>query len=233
MVPSRTIKATTEALLSRADAAAARSDYLGIHALPWKPQKEGRQSPSPSRSSADVEGIVERLDTSVQAEVPAWKTRDAVDLERGIVDVPQSMDHEGNAKPTKTAQARRVPIEAALLSLLRTSAGRRRPRWGDRSPCDRHLSPRGGTSPSTRSAGDRITWLAIRGDDPSKVMARGPRGFRDDEGYVREAELMRQGFGELFAPLPPLLAGEGVSPGNRLKLQERLEITVEAPGIEP
>jgi len=51
-----------------------------------------------------------------------------------------------------------------------------------------------------------ITWMAIRGDDPLKIMARaGHEDFATTHGYIREAEAVRQGFGDVFPPLPSCL----------------------------
>jgi hypothetical protein len=58
--------------------------------------------------------------------------------------------------------------------------------------------------------------MAIRGDDPLKIKQRaGHTDFKTTEGYVREAEAIRDGFGDVFPPLPavgrPLDTSE---PGN-------------------
>src|SRR4051812_32019524 len=48
-----------------------------------------------------------------------------------------------------------------------------------------------------------ITWMAIRGDDPLKIMSRaGHVDFKTTQGYIREAEAVRAGFGDVFPPLP-------------------------------
>ncbi len=48
-----------------------------------------------------------------------------------------------------------------------------------------------------------LTWLAIRGDDPLKIKQRvGHSAFTTTEGYIREAEAVRDGFGDVF-PAPP------------------------------
>jgi hypothetical protein len=53
-----------------------------------------------------------------------------------------------------------------------------------------------------------ITWQAIRGDDPLKIMQRaGHAAFATTQGYIREAEAVRDGFGEVFPPLPPEALG--------------------------
>ena len=51
-----------------------------------------------------------------------------------------------------------------------------------------------------------ITWCAVRGDDPLKIKQRaGHRSFSTTEGYIREAENLREGFGEVFPALPSCL----------------------------
>jgi len=48
-----------------------------------------------------------------------------------------------------------------------------------------------------------LTWMAIRGDDPLKIKQRaGHSAFSTTEGYVRQAEAVRSGFGDVFPPLP-------------------------------
>jgi hypothetical protein len=51
-----------------------------------------------------------------------------------------------------------------------------------------------------------ITWMAIRGDDALKIMQRaGHSDFKTTQLYVREAEIHREGFGQVFPPLPSSL----------------------------
>ncbi len=53
-----------------------------------------------------------------------------------------------------------------------------------------------------------ITWMAIRGDDPLKIMQRaGHTDFATTQRYEREAEAIRDGFGEVFPPLPASVLG--------------------------
>lgn len=51
-----------------------------------------------------------------------------------------------------------------------------------------------------------ITWRAVRGDEPLETTQK----------YIREAEVIRDGFGEVFPPLPASLlgAGEGAPPAG-------------------
>ena len=51
-----------------------------------------------------------------------------------------------------------------------------------------------------------ITWMAIRGDDPLKIQQRaGHTSFDTTQEYIRLAEAMRVGFGDVFPSLPPEL----------------------------
>jgi hypothetical protein len=53
-----------------------------------------------------------------------------------------------------------------------------------------------------------LTWLAVRGDEPLKIKQRaGHSTFSTTEGYIREAEAVRDGFGNVFPPLPGPLFG--------------------------
>jgi hypothetical protein len=61
-----------------------------------------------------------------------------------------------------------------------------------------------------RSTG--ITWMAVRGDEPLKIKQRaGHKQFSTAEGYIREAEAVREGFGVPFPPLPEELVSSGIS----------------------
>jgi hypothetical protein len=52
------------------------------------------------------------------------------------------------------------------------------------------------------------TWMAVRGDDPHKIMHRcGHKSFSTTMLYVREGEAIREGFGEPFPALPDCLLG--------------------------
>jgi hypothetical protein len=65
-----------------------------------------------------------------------------------------------------------------------------------------------------------LTWMAIRGDQPLRIMQRaGHESFATTQLYVREAEAIRDGFGEVFPPLTPLL--EPSPTGDRSKIGPR------------
>lgn len=152
-----------------------------------------------------------------------------VDLEHGTVHIHRGRDRNtGEEKSTKGRFARRFAIEPTLLPLLRAmhdesrghgvvtelwsernmAAGFRR--WLKRAGADRaelHCSTR--TRKAIRFHDLRatgLTWMAVRGDDPLKIMQRaGHTDFQTTQLYVREAEAVRDGFGEVFPALPPTL----------------------------
>jgi integrase len=158
-----------------------------------------------------------------------------VDLDQGIVLVHHTEDDAGRMDSTKSMRARRFKIETALLPLLRAmrarsgGVGRVLPRM----PVEKHLAPMlrrhleaAGitradlhTSDSTRKRlrfhdlrATGLTWMAVRGDDPLKIKQRaGHRTFSTTEGYIREAEAVRDGFGEVFPVLPEALVSSGES----------------------
>jgi hypothetical protein len=50
--------------------------------------------------------------------------------------------------------------------------------------------------------------MAVRGDDPLKIKQRcGHTTFSTTELYIREAESVREGFGQVFPTLPACLLG--------------------------
>jgi len=125
----------------------------------------------------------------------------------------------------KTQEARRFSVERNLLPLLRAlhdaRDGRARvldaevPKEGAEQLRE-HLKCAGVTRPDLfasdatrkpmtfydlRATG--ITWRAIRGDEPLRIQrAAGHTGFDTTQGYIREAESVREEFGEVFPMLP-------------------------------
>lgn len=59
-----------------------------------------------------------------------------------------------------------------------------------------------------------LTWMAVRGDEPLKMMQRaGHTNFQTTQIYVRTAEAIREGFGAPFPALPAeLFAAVGPEP---------------------
>ena len=48
--------------------------------------------------------------------------------------------------------------------------------------------------------------MAVRGDDPLRIMQRaGHENFETTQGYLRLADALRVGFGDVFPALPPEL----------------------------
>ena len=152
-----------------------------------------------------------------------------VDLAHGTLHIHRSIDSVNDpkrVKPTKSDAARRIPIEPELLPLLRAlhaeaPKGTRRvfrvPSIGTLSRKLRVYLKRAGltradlhTSDATRKAitfhdlrATGITWCAVRGDDPLKIMQRaGHAGFETTKLYLREAENLAHAFGRVFPPLP-------------------------------
>jgi integrase len=154
-----------------------------------------------------------------------------VDLEHGSLHVHRATDrakskaHQKVTKSTKSGVSRRLPIEPALSPLLdrfdAQRAGRARvfampPHSALSLKLKLYLARAGVTrrelfiTDATRKAitfhdlrATGITWCAIRGDDPMKIKQRaGHTTVSTTEIYIREAEAVRDGFGEVFPPLP-------------------------------
>jgi hypothetical protein len=70
-----------------------------------------------------------------------------------------------------------------------------------------------------------ITWMAIRGDEPIKIMRRaGHENMSTTMGYVREAENLTTAIGEPFPALPEPIVSPDESPegpAQWAKLRER------------
>lgn len=53
-----------------------------------------------------------------------------------------------------------------------------------------------------------LTWAAVRADDPLKIMSRaGHTDVQTTQIYIRTAEALREGFGDVFPPIPDALLG--------------------------
>jgi len=164
-----------------------------------------------------------------------------VDLDRRVVHIHRSADRDtGALNPTKTSVARRVPIEPALIPLLEAmrEQANEKGRLLAIDETDRKLSRQLQrclqiakvkrselfTTDATRKAvtfhdlrATGITWCAVRGDDPLKIKQRaGHAGFGTTEGYIREAENLQDGFGEVFPALPESLFGPTIGPSGPL-----------------
>ncbi|WP_438032219.1 tyrosine-type recombinase/integrase [Sorangium sp. So ce204] len=165
-----------------------------------------------------------------------------VDLDHGVINVNRGIDRlRAKEKSTKGRHARRFAIEANLLPLLRAMKGKADPnalvirmRCGQSlaAKLRRFLTLAGVTRPELfaddatrkpitfhdlRATG--VTWMAIRGDDPLKIMGRaGHAAFVTTQRYVREAEQLVGRLEAVFPPLPASLLGDDGhddSSGNR------------------
>jgi integrase len=156
-----------------------------------------------------------------------------VDGEHLSVHVTKALDKKAKPEPrvksTKGRRRRHVPIEAPVLPLLeayRAEAGscgrifgvlpserdmaRGLRRWLKRAGVTRRELHEG--TPTTRPIrfhdlrATGCTWMAVRGDDPLKIQQRaGHEDFETTQEYIRLAEVMRGGFGDVFPALPPEL----------------------------
>jgi integrase len=169
-------------------------------------------------------------------------TWDDVDLEHGVIQINKAIDREtGLVKSTKSGETRRIPIEPELRPLLERLCEERTnesvlwmPDNEDRAALLRqHLAQAGVTRADLFADNDRqkhvtfhdlratgITWMAVRGDDPLRIKQRaGHSSFSTTEMYIREAENLAVGFGEVFPPLPEELVGSA----HRSKLRSNGE----------
>jgi integrase len=155
----------------------------------------------------------------------------SLDLDHGVAHIHRAYDRRARAETTtKTGGTRRFNFEPALLPLLeamREEAGEVGPVVPMPSERDmsrglrRWLRKAGVTRPElfTSSATSKpitfhdlratgITWCAIRGDEPFKIMhCAGHRRLETTQLYVREAVNLRAGFGQVFPTLPDALLG--------------------------
>jgi integrase len=159
-----------------------------------------------------------------------------VDFTRGTIHIHRALDDDGKAKPTKTKVTRRIPIETnlrPLLAVLKAEASGPRVVPSMPPECDlskrlRDYLKRAGVARAELFANDAtrkqirfydlratgITWMALRGDEPLRIMQRaGHTEFSTTMGYVRAAETLGD-VGEPFPPLPPLDATEPETPAT-------------------
>jgi integrase len=153
---------------------------------------------------------------------------DDIDFEHGTVHVHRSLKRYTRVdKSTKTGGTRRFAIEPAIMPLLKVMAaetgGRGRvladvriDKYGLSRVLRASLALAGVereelygndatrkwiTFHDLRATG--ITWMAVRGDDPLKIKQRaGHAHLSTTEKYIRVAEELRPGFGDVFPPLP-------------------------------
>ena len=169
----------------------------------------------------------------------------AIDLTHGIISVHKAMIRSkkrkgaGRTKCTKTKKSRRFQIPPQLIPLLEVMCkesegqGRLFPTLNNTENAKnfrRYLIRAGvdraelhcGAKDETRKQitwhdlrATTATWMAVRGDDPLKIMHRlGHTDLETTMIYVREAEqIVGAGFGEPFPALPACILGE--RPCNR------------------
>jgi integrase len=149
------------------------------------------------------------------------------DLEFGVINISRAYNRRkpGESKGTKSDASRRFAVEPKLRPLLDTmreesdgkgliielaserAMARNFRRWlWKAGVCRPALHETTGKSQNItwhdlRATG--ATWMAVRGDDPLKIVRRcGHRDYATTQRYVREAEAIREGFGEPFPALP-------------------------------
>ena len=161
-----------------------------------------------------------------------------VDLEHGTIHVHHSWDRRARSdKSTKSKRGRRFSFEPTIAPLLQVIADEGNGEHVASLPSERDMSrglrrwlAKAGVTrpelftdtPTSRSIrfhdlrATGITWMAIRGDDPLKIMQRaGHTDFATTQRYVREAEAVRLGFGDVFPALPAsMLAALAHEPQN-------------------
>ncbi len=156
------------------------------------------------------------------------------DIDHGIVDITRAYNRRkpGEVKGTKSGHTRRFSAEAALVPLLDTmraercgqglvvqlpserAMARNLRRWLWKAGVRRAALHTGSDTSKPlcwhdlRATG--ATWMAVRGDDPLRIKQRcGHTTFATTEIYIREAESVREGFGDVFPALPGCLLGSG------------------------
>ena len=155
-----------------------------------------------------------------------------VDLEHGTIHIHEAFERRSRTvKSTKTKRGRRFAFEPAILPLLEAMhaetggeglvcplpnrmADRLRGWLARAGVTRRELLDENSTTTKPLGFHDLratgLTWMAVRGDEPLKIMQRaGHEDFQTTQIYIRTAEMVRQGFGDVFPPLvAALLAPE-------------------------
>lgn len=161
-----------------------------------------------------------------------------IDLDHGKINIHRSMDRvRGVLKSTKSDNPRTFTMEPTLLPLLRSmhaaAGGSGRvvqgmPSYGVASQFREWLRVAGVDRPELFASdatrlnirfhdlrATSITWQVIRGDNTHLVMGRvGHEHYETMRKYLRQAEALRDGFGDCFPTLP---AGLSIVPPNRPK----------------
>jgi integrase len=147
--------------------------------------------------------------------------------EHGVLRIVHARDRDtGAQKGTKTGGTRRFSVERNLLPLLNslkkragkgklfdfdaTHLSRTFRRWLKVAKVDRPElhEPTAVSRPITWHdlRATAATWMAVRGDKPFVIRDRcGHKNVSTTEIYIREGEVLADGFGEVFPPLPDLV----------------------------
>jgi integrase len=159
------------------------------------------------------------------------------DLDHGKATIHRavSRDDRGTVKSTKSETPRVFSVEPALLPLLRSmhaeAQGKGRlvkmPRHRDLAEGLRDQLQKAGVKRAELYVSDRtrlnlrfhdlrathVTWSAVRGDNPARIMARvGHEDWATLKKYLRQAEALQDGFGDVFGPLPEALGLDDLAP---------------------
>jgi integrase len=157
-----------------------------------------------------------------------WDAGD-VDLTHGVLSITRAYSQgTKRIEQTKTGETRRFAIEPNLLPMLGALHEERKgkgpvlslaPQRNTARKLRRYLKVAGVTRPELHEGSPTrkpltwhdlratgITWMAIRGDDPLKIKQRaGHMTLSTTERYIRQAEAVREGFGDVFPELPECL----------------------------
>lgn len=160
-----------------------------------------------------------------------------IDIEHAKITVHRAIDrnHPARTKPPKSDAPRTFRVESSLVPLLRVmhaaagGVGRvvRMPRHRDLAEKLREWLKAAGVtrhelfiSDATRInlrfhdlRASAVTWMAVRGDSPALIMNRiGHEDWGTMKKYLRVAEVVVDGFGEVFPTLPQTLLGDAGRP---------------------
>ncbi len=129
-------------------------------------------------------------------------------------------------RPGARSPPRRCGGTKSCGALGATPARRERTRCNVPTTSLRRRNPIARQKRRTGTSGCISLWPAVRGDDPLKQRAD-HASFSTTEGYIREAENLREGFGAVFPPLP-----ESLLTPNRPIRPRRVSASVSAFGHE-
>jgi hypothetical protein len=163
-----------------------------------------------------------------------------VPIERGLLPLLQTMHKEsGGVGRVVSVRVTDRKLSRQLRRCLRLAAVTRPELHATRDATRKAM-----TFHDLRATG--ITWCAVRGDDPLRIKQRaGHASFSTTEVYIREAENLREGFGDVFPTLPASIlmalkqrrtVSASVSAfgvGRMEKIMKKQLVMVEALGIEP